>query len=67
MIVVLEFMRVLVLGDVHLTVLRSRGSAEGVVEVRGGMRGRVPSIGGCMFMNGEADVVTPRLRIFHNI
>ena len=27
------------------------------------MKGRVSS--GCMFMNGEADVVTPRLRIFH--
>ena len=44
MIVVLEFMRVLVFGDVHLTVLRSKGSAEGVVEVRGGMRGRGPSV-----------------------
>ena len=64
MIVVLEFMRVLVFGDVHLIDASVKG-VRGGVRGRGGMKGRVPS--GCMFMNGEADVVTPRLRIFHNI
>ena len=45
MIVVLEFMRVLVLGDVHLTVRCSgQGGPRRGFKVRGGMRGRGPSV-----------------------
>ena len=43
MIVVLEFMRVPVFGDVHLTDASVKG-VRGGVRGRGGMRGRVPSI-----------------------